>query len=112
MKKYATGKPPRKRRVLPALTTLPPIQNLVRCTTLQAQAYLGVSLPTIYAAIKAGELVSFIEDGHRFITPASIRRMGLPPDERPPIAKRVPKFAAIRTVGRRAIKTTKSRVAA
>jgi len=101
-KKYGTGKPKakptRKARVVPLLTNLPPIQNLIRCTTLQAQAYLGVSLPTIYAAIKAGELVSFIEDGHRFITPASIQRMGLPPQERKSLPKRAAKFVCIRKV--------------
>jgi hypothetical protein len=99
MKKYGTGKPPRAkhrrpRKPPPMLATLPPIESMVRCTCLQTQAYLGVSLPTVYGLIRSGELQSYLEDGHRWIKPESIARFKLPPDQRPPV--RQDKFERVR----------------
>jgi hypothetical protein len=97
-KKPLNGKPPRVKGgktprtpqtvlLAKAAATLPPLASAGRCTALQAQLFLSVSLPTIYQMIKAGELDSYIEDGHRYITGASIRRRALPPSQRPPVSK-------------------------
>jgi excisionase family DNA binding protein len=75
--------------------TLPPLASAGRCTAIQAQIYLGVSLPTIYEMIKAGELHSYVDDGHRWITPQSIKNRALPPEQRKRLGKSV-KFARIR----------------
>jgi hypothetical protein len=106
VKKFGNGKPARvkggkvKRKPMAtvlaeAAATLPPLASAGRCTAIQAQLYLGVSLPTIYAMIKASELHSYVEDGHRWITPESIRNRALPPDQRGRPGKPV-KFARIR----------------
>jgi hypothetical protein len=85
MKKYTgTGKPPRARKPkrrgpppwLAVLKDLPHLDHLPRVNMLQTQAYLSVSLPTILAAIKRGDLESFVADGKRWVTPASIKRYG------------------------------------
>lgn len=78
-----------------AAATLPPLASAGRCTPLQAVLYLGVSLPTVYKMIKAGEIESYVEDGHRWITGDSIRRRVLPPARRPPVDKPMP-FACVR----------------
>jgi len=70
-----------------AAATLPPLASAGRCSPLQAVLYLSVSLPMIYEMIKSGELISYIEGGHRFITPESIKRLALPPSQRPPVSK-------------------------
>jgi hypothetical protein len=98
MKKFGTGKPPRKRhrKRKPLFVDITPIESMIRCSCLQTCAYLGLALPKVYALIKSGELTSYIEDGRRWITPESVMRFKLPPDQRPPLTKKPAKFEHMR----------------
>jgi excisionase family DNA binding protein len=88
-KKYSgTAKPPRAKKPpawAAALPTLQPIDHIVRATLLETCAYLKLSLPMVYRLIQNGELESFVLDGKRWVTPASIKRRGMA--DRPPLLK-------------------------
>jgi excisionase family DNA binding protein len=96
--KFNTGKPPRKRITKPKLTIadLTPLDQMPsNCTMRETCAYLRLSMPTVYAMVKRGQLESVVIGGKRTIRPGSIKRVLEGNHE---IPKRAPKFVCIRKV--------------
>jgi excisionase family DNA binding protein len=111
--KYGTGRPKRTRttKPKPTLASLTPLDRIHSGNVTMAEAcvYLRVSMPTAYKMVQAGLLKTVTVGGKRFATPASVKAVIDGNAEAP---KRAPKFTPIRTVGRRATKPAKARVAA